>query len=228
MSEPSYTPVVNPLPPIVVALCLLMAGVEIALWAQSRGVIGADSVQAWRLLAVDQYGFRDEAFDRMISLGVFDLDVIKRMVTYPFIHLGFTHMIFALVLTLALGKMVGEVFGTMAVLIVWVVSSMFGALVYGGLLNEGLILVGAYPAVYGLIGAYTFLLWVNLAGSGQSFRAFSLIGFLMGIQLVFGLLFGGNNEWVADLAGFVAGFMLSFVVSPGGWSALLERMRNRD
>jgi len=54
-----------------------------------------------------------------------------------------------------------------------------------------------------------------------------LIGFLMGIQLVFGLLFGGNRDWVADLAGFVAGFGLSFVVSPGGWGRVVDRLRRR-
>jgi len=39
----------------------------------------------------------------------------------------------------------------------------------------------------------------------------------MGAQLVFGLLFGLQNDWVADLAGFACGFGLSFFVSPGGW-----------
>lgn len=79
-----------------------------------------------------------------------------------------------------------------------------------------------------MIGGFTFLLWVKLAQTGgpQS-RAFTLIGFLMGIQLVFGLLFGGGQDWVADLAGFVAGFGLSFLVSPGGWARVVDRLRQR-
>jgi membrane associated rhomboid family serine protease len=89
-------------------------------------------------------------------------------------------------------------------------------------------LFGGYPAVYGLIGAFTFLLWVNLAAVGANkYRAFSFIGFLLGIQLVFGLFFGGGYEWVADLAGFVCGFLLSFVVSPGGWGRVLAKVRQR-
>ena len=225
--DPALQSPVNPLPPIVVALCLLMAGVEIALWAQTQGLVAREAVQNWRLVVVDQYTFQDAQFDRAIALGVFDLDILKRMVTYPFVHLGFTHMIFSVVLTLALGKMVGEVFGTMAVLVVWVLSGIAGALAYGLILDEARPLLGAYPSVYGLIGAFTFLLWVNLAGSGQSHRAFTLIAFLLGIQLLFGLLFGGTKDWVADLAGFALGFLLSFLVSPGGWQALLARMRNR-
>ena len=225
--DPALQSPFNQIPPIVVALCLLMAGVELAFWAQSNGFIAREAVQSWRLVGVDRYGFFDQGFDRAVSLGAFDLDQVKRMVTYPFIHLSFTHMIFAVVLTLALGKMVGEVFGTMAVLIVWVASGMAGALAFGLILDEARPLLGGYPPVYGLIGAFTFLLWVNLAGTGQSHRAFSLIALLLGIQLVFGLLFGGTKDWVADVAGFATGFVLSFLVSPGGWRALLERLRDR-
>jgi membrane associated rhomboid family serine protease len=79
-----------------------------------------------------------------------------------------------------------------------------------------------------LIGGFTFLLWVNLAAVGANkYRAFSLIGFLLAIQLLFGLLFGGGYEWVADVAGFAAGFLLSFVVSPGGWGRVLDKIRQR-
>jgi membrane associated rhomboid family serine protease len=54
-----------------------------------------------------------------------------------------------------------------------------------------------------------------------------MILFLLGAQLLFSLLFGGADYWVADLAGFVAGFALSFVVSPGGVSRLTSRLRQR-
>jgi membrane associated rhomboid family serine protease len=57
-------------------------------------------------------------------------------------------------------------------------------------------------------------------------RAFTLIAFLMGIQLVFGILFGGSPDWIADLAGFVFGFALSFAVSPGGFARLREKLRH--
>ena len=89
-------------------------------------------------------------------------------------------------------------------------------------------LIGAYPPVYGLIGAFTFLLWVGLAAQGANkLRAFSMIGFLLGVQLLFGVLFGGGWEWLADIAGFAAGFGLSFVVSPGGWARVVAGLRQR-
>ena len=109
----------------------------------------------------------------------------------------------------------------------------FGAAIAGALaytLVPGLQapLIGGYPPVYGLIGGFTFLLWVNLAAVGANkYRAFSMIGFLLGIQLLFGLIFGGGWEWVADLSGFLAGFFLSFVVSPGGWGRVRDKLRQR-
>lgn len=54
-----------------------------------------------------------------------------------------------------------------------------------------------------------------------------MIGALLFFQLVFGVLFGGTWDWVADIAGFATGFLLSFVVSPGGWARVVEMIRQR-
>jgi membrane associated rhomboid family serine protease len=50
---------------------------------------------------------------------------------------------------------------------------------------------------------------------------------LLAIQLVFGLLFGGNWDWVAEVTGFATGFLLSFVVSPGGFQRAVALIRQR-
>jgi membrane associated rhomboid family serine protease len=70
-------------------------------------------------------------------------------------------------------------------------------------------------------------MWLRLGqlGANQA-RAFTLIGVLMGLQLVFGLLFGAAPTWVADVAGFVAGFAASVPLSPGGWARLRARLRH--
>ncbi len=229
MSDHQPISPVNPLPPLVVALVILIVGVELIFMMGEKGYIGGPEAIGWRLSAIRTYAFSGDILDWMIANNRFPPEHLMRFLTYPFVHLTFTHMIFVVVLTLALGKMVGEVFGTFALLLVWVLSAIVGALAYGLLLNDPRPLVGGYPSVYGLIGAYTFLLWVNLAGTGaRQFSAFSLIALLMGIQLIFGMLFGGGNDWLPDLAGFATGFGLSFLVSPGGWAAFLERIRQRN
>ncbi len=82
-------------------------------------------------------------------------------------------------------------------------------------------LIGGYPAVYGLVGAFTFLIWTRLAAENANrMRAFTLIGMLLLFQLVFGLIFGGAGlGWIAEIAGFGFGFALSFVLVDGAWPA---------
>ncbi|MFZ1480482.1 MAG: rhomboid family intramembrane serine protease, partial [Paracoccaceae bacterium] len=73
-----------------------------------------------------------------------------------------------------------------------------------------------------------FLIWVRqVATGGSQVRAFALIGMLKGVQFVFGMLFGGGYYWVAELAGFATGFVLSFLVAPGGWGRVVARLRRR-
>jgi membrane associated rhomboid family serine protease len=225
--DPNASPL-NPLPWVVWVLVLPIVAVEALLSLGTRGLIGGPGAVGWRLAAIQDYAFSGTVFDWMLQTGRFPPQHVMRFVTYPFVHGNVTHAIFVVVFILALGKMVGEVFRPWAVLLVFFGSAITGALAYGLLLDDPRPLIGGYPAVYGLIGAFTFLMWVRLTGTGATqYRAFTLIGLLLGIQLVFGLLFGGSNDWVADVAGFVTGFALSFVVSPGGWGRVRARLRHR-
>ena len=226
-SDPNASPF-NALPPVVVALALLMFGIELAFAAGARGFVGGPEAVGWRLSAIRDYAFFGPIFRYMLETGQYPLSEVSRFVTYTFIHIGFTHMLLVLVFLLALGKMVGEVFGTVAFLVVFFGSAIAGALVFTLFTNVNTPLLGGYPAVYGLIGAYTFILWGRLGqvGAPQS-RAFTLIAALLFIQLVFGLIFGTGPDWIADIGGFAAGFLLSFVVSPGGWARVRDRLRQR-
>ncbi|WP_212525029.1 rhomboid family intramembrane serine protease [Actibacterium sp. MT2.3-13A] len=228
MQHDPDAPPLNPLPPVVWLLALPIAAVELMFYAGAHRLVGGAGAVGWRLSAMQDYAFSGEILDWMLATGRFPPEHLLRFVAYPFVHANFTHALFVVVFILALGKMVGEVFRAWAVLAVFFASAIVGAAAYGLLLDDPVPLVGGYPGVYGLIGAFTFLLWVNLGAVGANqYRAFSLIGFLLGIQLLFRLLFGGSNDWVADIAGFATGFVLSFVVSPGGWGLLVARLRRR-
>lgn len=218
----------NPLPPLVVALAVVVIGIEALFSLGARGILGGPEAVGWRLAAIRDFGFVDQVFDWMLANGRFPPEQMARFVTYPLIHASLTHAVFVAIFVLAMGKMVSEVFGGLAFLTIFWASAIAGALVYGLLLDAELPLIGGYPGVYGLIGAYTFLLWVSLiATGGQQYRAFSLIGMLLGIQLIFAIFFEVGMDWVADLSGFVAGFGLSFVLVPGGWNRVLAKLRKR-
>ena len=212
----------NALPPVVVVLAVAMALVELVMQAGQSGMFGAPP----RIVVMEDYAFLPGVWGYMYSTGQYPPEHMLRFVTYPFLHSSFTHAIFAIVIVLAIGKAVGEVFSSLAFLAVFFAASVFGALVYGSLNSVNVPLVGGYPGAYGLIGAFTFLLWVNLAAVGaNAMRAFTFIGFLLGVQLVFGILFGAGYDWVADVSGFAIGFALSFLVSPGGWARVRAKLR---
>ncbi|MES2844965.1 MAG: rhomboid family intramembrane serine protease [Pseudomonadota bacterium] len=221
-------PPLNPLPWIVWALALPMIAMEIVLSLGSAGIVGGPRAVGWRIDAVQKFAFVPDILRQMWATSTWPWQGVVRLISYPLIHGSPTHALFAVVILLALGKMVGEVFRWWGVAAVFFAASAVGAAVYTLVPDLRTPLIGAYPAVYGLIGAFTFLLWVNLAAKGANkYRAFTMIGFLLGVQLLFGVLFGGSWEWVADLSGFATGFALSFVVSPGGWARVREKVRHR-
>lgn len=218
----------NPLPPVVIAIAVGMITVEAALEMSASGLIGGRQGIGWRIAALEQYAFAPAVSELLFERGIWSLDLLKRFVTYPFVHGGFTHAAFGVVLLLALGKYVGEIIGSLAVLLIFILASIFGALVYGAVTVENVPLYGAYPPAYGMIGAFTYLTWLRARHMGQSqLAAFRLIGILLGLQLAYSILFGSNPQWRADVAGFVAGFALAPLLAPGGWMALLMRLRQR-
>ncbi|MCF6445535.1 rhomboid family intramembrane serine protease [Nereida sp. MMG025] len=222
------TPVVNPLPKAVIGLVLLMVLAEAYFAFGASGFSSDPRGAAWRATAVQDYGFYGQVVDDALRLGRFDFDRMVRFVSYPFIHYTFTSMLFAAVFVLAMGKFVGEQMRGAAVLVIFFGGSIMGALAYGLILDDTAPLIGGFPGAYALIGGFTYLLAARLTAEGEnSARAFTLIGFLMGIQLLFALMFGTDNTWVADLTGFVAGFLLSSIVRPGGWSQIVRRLRRR-
>lgn len=226
MHDPDFQPPVNPMPPVVVVFFLAIAGVEAVLSLAEAGLIGGRAGIGWRISLMERYGFSGNVFDWMLANRQWPLQDVLRLLTYPFLHQSFTQGLFAMVLLLALGKMVAEAMGQVAFAVIFVLSGVGGAVIYALLLNDRMLLIGAYPPVYGLIGGYSFVLWRTLGATGGPQRqAFTLIAFLMGIQLVWGVFFEIGTIWVAELAGFFCGFGLSFLVAPGEWTRLRARMR---
>lgn len=218
----------NPLPLVVWLLVLPVVLVEAVVSVGASGLLADPTAIGWRLDAMQMLGFDPRFFRQMVEYGVWPLDGVKRLVSYVLVHGSLTDAVFVAVFLLAMGKFVGEVFRWWAVLAVVLAGALAGSLATAALPFMQAGLIGGWPAVYGLIGAFTFVLWVNLGrqGATQS-RAFVLIGMLVAIQLLFAMIYGGFERIVAELAGFAAGFLLSFVVSPGGWQAVRAKLRQR-
>lgn len=218
----------NPLPPVVWALALPMIAMEVVVTLGASGLVGGPEAIGWRLQALERFVFAPDVMRAMLEQGQYPLNHMIRLVSYPFVHASMTHALFVIVILLALGKMVGEAFRWWAVLVIFFGATLAGAAAYTALPMVHLPLYGGYPPVYGLIGGFTWLLWTRaVVTGGNRMSAFGMIGFLIGAQLLFTVFGGAGWEIVADLAGFVTGFLLCFIVSPGGIARLKSRIRQR-
>lgn len=225
MTHPHNEAPVNPLPPVVAAMFLVLLGIEAFFSLADMGMIGGRDAVGLRFGYIERFGFSGQVFDWMLDNARYPPEHLIRFVSYPFLHGSFYEALFGMVFLLAMGKIVTESMGALAFVAIFFVSAVAGALCFGLFSNDPW-LVGAYPSDFGLIGGFTYLLWLRLGQEGgPQMRAFGLIGMLMGIRLVFGLLFGTDDTWIADLGGFLAGFLLAVVMVPGGWRRFLHRVR---
>ena len=234
MPDPIETPI-NPLPPAVWLLALPIIGVEVVLSLADNQMVGGPQSLGWRSLVIQNLAFAPDYLRQMLTVGQYPLNGLWRPFTYPLINGSAGQNLFVVVILMAIGKYVGQVFASWAILLIFFASAAIGAFAYTAIPETHSALIGGFPGVYGLIGAFSFLLWVKLAGTGTNrLQAFQLIGFLLGVRVLFGsvtLYFYGADQgagwqWVAELGGFACGFLMSFVVSPGGWTRVLTKLRS--
>lgn len=228
MDRDLTAPPINPLPWIVWVLALPLIAVEVVVQLGASGLVGGSEAIGWRLTAMELFAFAPDHLRFALANAHWPFEILYRFFSYVLVQGDITSTLFVVALLLALGKMVGEIFPWWAVALIFLASAAFGAVFYTLVMPGNRVpLVGGFPAVYGLIGAFTFIMWVRQSISGgNQLRAFTMIGLLLGVQLFFGMLYGGV-QWVADLGGFVTGFLLSFLVAPGGLRWLSAKIRNR-
>lgn len=220
--------------PVVWLLALLVFGVEVWLLLSENG-LGGDNAFGRRARVFNDFAFSPAVWEYTVR-GQLSFDLVKRFVSYLFVHGTFTDALFASALLLALGKFVSDVFHWAAVLVVFFGAGIFGAVLFGLVLDGTVPLIGAWPGVYGLIGAFTFITWHRLGQTGQNqLLAFRLIAFLLVLQLVFAVIFAGDGSFwfrlmlaLPEISGFFFGLAVSPFIAPGGWGAFVARMRQRS
>lgn len=227
--ETRYESPFNSIPPVVLILVFAVIGVEAVLTLAGSGVLPQPGALGWRLDLVERFAVSPVVLDRVVSGADRGLDMLLRFVAYPFVHLGLPHAAFAAVMLLALGKFLGDAWSALSLIVLMLLATLAGGVAHGLFASHPQMpLVGAYPGIYGLIGGFTYVQWLRAGQNGGSrWLAFRLIGVLLGLQLVFGLMFGSIPHWQADVTGFVVGLIASPILGPGGWAHFLSRIRQR-
>lgn len=153
---------------------------------------------------------------------VFAAQPVTMFVSHAMLHGSMLHMAMNMTILLALGRFVGDRYGTAVILPLFLVSAVVGAAVFGLLAAGANPMVGASGAVFGFLGVWTAWDWRRHRAHGVSVSpVVRRVGVLVLINV--GLFFGlqGMLAWEAHLGGFLVGLVVGAWLE--GRIARLER-----
>lgn len=135
-----------------------------------------------------------------------------RILSACFLHAGFVHIFFNLLLQLIIGREVEKLIGSLRYLAVYVISGLSGNVFGMNFAGNGIASSGASGALFGVIGV-NLIIFV-LHKHRESVRNYKTLVTVLVVEiivcLVLGLLPGLDN--FAHIGGFVAGTLLSIVL----------------
>lgn len=202
-------------PPVVWIMLAIFALFELAFWAASRGFGPVQDLrwEVYKLLA-----FFDLYFEGVRQGMIVPWNFWTSFVTYAFLHGGLLHLTMNGVFFLSVGGMLARVIGPVRFLILFVVTSITGALFFGFIADSQGPMVGASGALFGFIGALKAWEWKYIRRTGESSGSFwRTIAALTVMNLLLAFLTPGGGElaWEAHLGGFVGGFLIAPLLAPG-------------
>lgn len=221
--DSAAAPILNPLPWAVWLLVLAITGVELVLWAGAQGLVNWAGSAGWRAQAVAAFGVTPDLQGWMVATRQTPPDYLARYLGFGFVHLGPLQAGLVVVITAALGKYCAERLGSMRVLGVILLAQAAGAIAFGVIAPLGAWLIGGYPLIFALAGAYGALVWAGAETPRTQITAAGLVGVLLVGRLALAAFVGGGMDWVADIVACALGAVLALGLRPG----LRARLRSR-
>ncbi|XP_010523566.1 PREDICTED: RHOMBOID-like protein 3 [Tarenaya hassleriana] len=142
-----------------------------------------------------------------------------RLVTCVWLHAGVIHLLANMLSLVFIGIRLEQQFGFVKIGAIYLVSG-FGGSVLSSLFIRNYISVGASGALFGLLGSMLSELLTNWTIYTNKVAALLTLVFIIVINLAIGILPHVDN--FAHIGGFLAGFLLGFVLLPRpqfGWLA---------
>lgn len=146
---------------------------------------------------------------------VFPGQRITMFVTYAFLHGGFLHMLFNMLMLLHLGRETVLRLGQRGFVLAFLVTAAGGAATYALLSSSDAPMLGASGVVFGLFGTTMFWDFQRRRALGASYEPVwrMFIGLvIMNVLLYF--LVGGMLAWQTHLGGFVTGVAFAWITTP--------------
>ena len=134
-----------------------------------------------------------------------------RLVSNMFIHIGVLHLLLNSYALKVLGKDVKEIYGSVKMLFIYLLSGVFGGL--GSFIFSRAVSAGASGAIFGLIGSYLYF------GFRKPLIFSSRYGMNLITLLVINIIFGLSNSTIdnfAHLGGLMGGFLTCWAIGLKG------------
>ena len=188
--------------PVLLVLLGLCCGVELVLIAADQGWIGS---RLWRSLA-----YQNGAFWAGLLYNWrpnYDAQPWLMFLTYAFLHSGIWHLAGNMMTLMFLGDIAVRRAGRGGMLLIYVVSALGGAAIFGALTNSPQPMVGASGALFGLAGAWLYWDWAGLwAGWRAQWPTLRNILGLILLNVILWITADGPLAWETHLGGFVFGW----------------------
>ncbi|MEM9210469.1 MAG: rhomboid family intramembrane serine protease [Pseudomonadota bacterium] len=227
-NEPERVPLFLTIPPIALWLAMAVGASEVLFLGAEFGLWGGPDALSWRSIGTQTYGYSSPVLERMISLGHFSWDKIIRPFSYPFVSSGWREALITFVITVGAGKYAAERMNVFPFVTLIVCTTVFGAFAFTLFTSETAVLTGGLSVAFGLLGFFAFWEAKKARYNGNSMLpAFRLPLFLLSIDIILTLVFGGVHFWVARAGALASGFVLGFLVNRKGefsWTVLKKRL----
>lgn len=135
--------------------------------------------------------------------------------SYAFLHGGFLHMTFNMLILIALGRQAVGRLGQAGFLLVYLLCGVGAAVAFYVLNGSGTPMLGASGAVFGLFGTQVY--WDIQARRMLRLPIDQPLRLVVGLVVMNVLLWvvvGGMLAWEAHLGGFVTGAVLARIITP--------------
>jgi rhomboid protease GluP len=134
-----------------------------------------------------------------------------RMITANFIHIGIIHLAINMISLNFIGRVLEPIIGKWNIFLAYLFTGVFAALT-SLFWHSDVVSAGASGSLFGLFGAFLFLLTTKLFAPQQRMAIFKQMGMLLAFNLIYGMKDGIDNA--AHIGGLVSGFVFMFIFFP--------------
>jgi rhomboid protease GluP len=197
--------------PIVLWIAAICALAEVAFTLLETPLLGLPEVRGAAIVAL-------AFWPALLTEGwqpVWPGQTVAMFVTYAFLHGGFLHLLFNMLVMLHLARECVLRLGQWGFFLLFVVAAIGGAGTFLALSPSPGPMVGASGSIFGLFGAVQYWDWQRRRAAGAPLGPFwkMMLGLVLMNVLLFALV-GNLLAWQAHLGGYVAGFLFARLATP--------------